>query len=83
MIQLSEDLQQKHPELSKRLPSLTKKWLDNHRSKTIETRKLAILEFLQVVLNDPDVRSDPSDVVKALKLRDNFYEMPKLIEERM
>jgi len=83
MEKFASDIQEKYPELSKKLPTLTKKFLDNHRSKTIETRKLAILEFLQVVLNEPDVRADPSFVVRALKLRDNFYSLPKIINERI
>jgi hypothetical protein len=83
MVKFASEIQQRYPELATKLPSLTKKFLDNHRSKTIETRKLAILEFLQVVLNHPDVRADPSFVVRSLKLRDNFYDMPKLISDRI
>lgn len=83
MVELADQIQIRYPQLAKKLPSLNKKWLDNHRSKTIETRKLAIMEFLQAVLNDKDVRADPTFVVNTLKLRDNFYDMPKLIEERI
>jgi hypothetical protein len=43
MVELADQIQHKYPQLAKKLPSLNKKWLDNHRSKTIETRKLAIM----------------------------------------
>lgn len=84
MEKFASDIQEKYPELAKkRLPTLTKKFLDNHRSKTIETRKIAIFEFLQAVLNEPAIRADPAFVVRTLKLRDNFYELPKIINERI
>lgn len=36
-----------------------------------------------MVLNEPDVRADPTFVVRALKLKENFYSLPKIINERI
>lgn len=64
------------------IPSLNRdEWLSNHKTKTIEQRKLSIETFLQIALQSQEIRllseKDQShNILKDLQLPRDFYELP-------
>lgn len=57
--------------------TLSKNWLNSHKSKIIEARKLIIGQIFQKLFNHELIKEEPSYFLRLLNLPDNFYHLAR------
>ena len=62
--------------------SLSKNWLNSHKSKIIEARKLIIGQIFQKLFNHEIIKRDPAYFLKALNFPENFYKIARSSYEK-
>ena len=64
------------------IPELPKKsWFESQKSKTIESRKIHMEQFLQVILQNSEVGDNPDRILGILGLPSNFYNLSDSLED--
>ena len=61
---------------------LNKNWLNSHKSKIIEARKLIIGQIFQKLFNHELIKKDPEYFLKSLSLPTNFYDIARTSYEK-
>ncbi len=62
--------------------SLNKNWLNSHKSKIIEARKLIIGQIFQKLFNHELIKKDPAYFLRALNFPENFYQIARTSYEK-